>query len=230
MNAQDGAPRKLREQISARMAPVKALPRPWRRALPFAPVGVALLLIVPRPLGIREDSAALGAGLLWAPTLLELVFGLVVIGAALRESIPGRGLTWPVLVAGLAAWCALAGGTTALCWQASHVSVSARNALFFWRICFGTPTLVGIPLVLIAWLLATRAFPVRPVLTGALCGWGAGLMVDSAWRLTCEASQPSHVVAAHYSAVAALTLLGALLGRLRLTAESRRLGAFRSSP
>ena len=229
MNAPGGAPLELRALISERMAPVKALPRPWRRALPFAPVGLALLFVVPRPLGMREDAAALGAGLLWAPTLLELVFGLVVIGAALRESIPGRSLTWPALVVGLASWCALAGGTTALCWQASHVTVPARNAFFFWRICFGTPTLVGIPLVLLAWLLATRALPVRPVLTGALCGSGAGFIVDSAWRLTCEASQPSHVVAAHFAAVVALALLGALLGRLRVTAESRRFAALRPS-
>jgi hypothetical protein len=229
MNAPDGAPFDVRALIRESMVPVEALRRPWRRALPFVPAGVALLFLVPRPLGIREDAAALGAGLLWAPTVLELIFGLVVIGAALRESIPGRNLTWTALALGLALWCTLAGGTTALCWQASHVTVKARNAFFFWRICFGTPTLVGIPLVLSAWLLATRALPVRPVLAGALCGSGAGLIVDSAWRLTCEASQPSHVVAAHFGAVVALTLLGALLGRLRATAESRRFAALRSS-
>jgi hypothetical protein len=229
MNAPDGAPFNVRTLIRERMAPVKALPRPWRRALPFVPVGLALLFLVPRPLGIRDDAAALGAALLWAPSVLELVFGLVVIGAALRESIPGRNLTWPVLILGLAAWCALAGGTTTLCWQASHVTVRATNAFFFWRICFGTPTLVGIPLVLFAWLLSTRALPVRPVLAGALCGSGAGVIVDSAWRLTCEASQPSHVVAAHFGAVLALTLLGALLGRLRLAVERRRFAELRSA-
>jgi hypothetical protein len=54
----------------------------------------------------------------------------------------------------------------------------------------------------------------RPAITGALAGLGAGLFADSSWRLYCEVSDPAHVLTAHLGAVAVVTLAGTAAGLL----------------
>lgn len=54
-----------------------------------------------------------------------------------------------------------------------------------------------------------RALPRRPVLTGALCGLGVGVMADAGLRLFCWGGELVHIVLAHGGAIAILMALGA---------------------
>jgi hypothetical protein len=60
-------------------------------------------------------------------------------------------------------------------------------------------------------ILAVRAWPTRPAVTGWLAGLGAGLMADAGWRLFCHFSEPSHVLAAHLGGVLAAGAVGAVI-------------------
>ena len=100
--ARPQAPAELRQQIARDLRPVTPLPRPWKRALVLLPLGVALLAGVPAWFGLRGDAAVLGDGLLWGLSLAQLLFGLLLVTAALREAVPGQGLG-PLASAGLLA-------------------------------------------------------------------------------------------------------------------------------
>ena len=72
--------------------------------------------------------------------------------------------------------------------------------------------LLALPVLAATLFLARRAFPMRPSLVGALCGLGAGLIIDGGWRTYCEVSLPGHVIGSHLLAMGALILLGAVAG------------------
>jgi hypothetical protein len=74
------------------------------------------------------------------------------------------------------------------------------------------PLLLGLPVLVLSTLLVGRAFPERPAIAGALVGLAAGILTDAGWRLGCFVTAPSHVIGAHWVAVATLTASGALLG------------------
>jgi hypothetical protein len=65
--------------------------------------------------------------------------------------------------------------------------------------------------MVLATLMAGRAFPTRPAVAGALCGMSAGILSDAGWRLSCWFSEPAHIIGAHALAILALTAAGALL-------------------
>jgi hypothetical protein len=199
-------------RILGDLAPVRRLPRPWKRALPVCALGLLLAALVSASLGVRHDRDRLGAIVLWGLSALQMGYAVVLIGAALRLAIPGR-----LLARGSAALLLLAGGGLALgitwiTWwtHASHVP-PGRDALY-WGVCFRTPMAIGAPALLLTLLLVFRAYPTQPVLTGALAGLGAGLLSDGSWRTFCEVSDPSHVLGSHALAVLALAVAGMVFG------------------
>jgi hypothetical protein len=95
----------------------------------------------------------------------------------------------------------------------------------YWTVCLRTPLVIGLPALLLTLVLAFRAYPTRPVLTGALAGLGAGLLTDGSWRTFCEVSDPVHVLTSHAGAVVVLTMAGMSLA----WAAARRTGRARSA-
>ena len=83
------------------------------------------------------------------------------------------------------------------------------------------PDATALPVVVLASVLAARAYPVRPVIAGAMLGLGGGLMADAGWRIFCHFSEPAHVLSAHLAAVVVSSLLGAVLATA-LSAERTR--------
>jgi len=201
----------VRDTVARDLAPVRPLAPPWRRTLAFAPLGVLLVGASPLVWGLRVNLESLPWWASWGLSGAQALAGLLVVGASLRESVPGRTLSRRALLSVLAAASALFVGITlasaALLPTPLPASVRVR---FVWE-CVGMATVVGVPaVVLVAWL-AWRMLPGRPAVAGALCGLGAGLLTDAGVRLFCRVDEPWHVLVAHGGAIAGFVGLGAVL-------------------
>jgi len=184
----------------------------------LAPLGALLVLGVPAFWGWRSNLASLGGSVAWFLSGLQAMAGLWILGAALREAVPGRTLSRRALVAtGLGAPALLVGITLVTAAAAPH-PVPPGEWLRFAGECFGVAALAGVPLLAAPGWLAARALPTRPGLTGALFGLGAGLVSDAGVRLFCWVSDPAHVLASHGAAILTFMALGATVA----TALDRR--------
>ncbi len=203
----------LHRAIGRDLAPVRPLPPPWRRTVVLVPLAAAVFVGVPLLMGVRQDARVLGAWWSWGISSLQVVVGFVLVGLALREAVPGSGLTRRQLLTAIGgAFVVVAAVTWGTYFISPTIAPPARQLPFF-IYCLRHSALVGVPAVIAAGLLAGRAFPTRPWVAGALYGLGAGLMSDAGWRLFCDVSAPSHVLAAHGGAVLSLAVLGMLTAR-----------------
>lgn len=205
------SPTAIVPEILGDLKPVRRLARPWKRTLAVCVLAALAGLVVFVWFGVRADAAEVGRAVLWGLSLFQACYGLVLVAFALRTSVPGRDLP-----RGLAAGLLLAGALLVLAvtfatWSAHASRVAAGMEWRYWVVCTRTPVAVGLPVLLLALLLAFRAYPTRPLLTGGLAGLGAGLLSDGSWRTFCEVSDPAHVLSSHAASVALLTLAGVVL-------------------
>jgi hypothetical protein len=207
-------PAALRERIASDLAPVAPLRKPWLRAATALPLAVLLLFAASTIYSLRGDAGRLGWTLTWGLSTVELALGMLLIGFALREAIPGRVWSPPALLASFGAALGAVLLITLATWRVSPTRIVHESVAYLTSVCFGYPLVAALPVILFAGLLASRAFPLRPQIAGALYGAGAGLLSDAGWRLFCDYSDPAHVLTAHLGAIVAATLLGALTGRL----------------
>jgi hypothetical protein len=203
-------PSALRDRLVADYGAVRALPSPWMRAMWLLPLAVIALIAAPIAFNVRQDAPRLGWLYLWGFSLLQCAIGFMVVAAALRESVPGRGWSRGALAVWLTVPIAVVVVVTIASWQFSPVLLRGRWWLV-WGVCFSGSAATALPVVALASVLAARAYPTRPALAGALIGLGAGLMADAGWRLFCHFSEPSHVLSAHLAAVIASAAIGSLL-------------------
>ena len=210
----DAAPTRLRDRIARDLAPVAPLRKPWLRAAAALPLGVLLLFAASALYGLRGDAGRLGWGLTWGLSTVELALGMLLIGMALRDAVPGRVLTPRAVAASFGAAVGAVVLITLVTWRVSPTRIVSESVAYVTSICFGYTLLAAVPVILFAGLLAARAYPLRPQIAGAMYGAGAGLLSDAGWRLFCHYSDPGHVLPSHLGAVVAASLLGALLGRL----------------
>jgi hypothetical protein len=215
-----GPPGDLRAAIARDLNPVTPLPAPSRRLLVLVPLGVLLLTISVMAFGLRGDAPRLGPLLTWGASILQMTLGLTVMGAALREAVPGTTLTRRALGAAFATACVAIVATTWATWWTSPTGIRPGAVAYVWRICVAGTYLSALPALALAGWLVARAFPLRPRLAGALYGLGAGLLADAGWRLFCHFSDPTHVLGAHTLAVALATLSG--VGVSSLLCQLRR--------
>ena len=201
-------PRALRDAIAADLAPVTPLAAPWRRTLPVVPIAVALLLASAAVFGLRADAAALGRGLTWGASILQMTIGLALVAAALREAVPGTTLTRRALGTAVATGAIAVLTITWLTWLWSPVHARPYFGGFVWRVCVAGTVVSALPALAISGWLVARAFPLRPRIAGALYGLGAGLLSDAGWRLFCHFPGPAHVLGAHALGIVIVSLLG----------------------
>ncbi len=206
----DRLPAGLRARLSADYAPVRTLPSPMARALWVAPLGVLTLVAASWAFDLRLDAPRLGWSGTWGVSGAQVLIGLALVAAALREAVPGRG--WGRGAA--TAWMLLPIATVVLVtlkiWGMSPISL--RGSWWFVSgLCFTGSVVSALPAVALSSILAVRAYPTRPWLTGALLGFGAGLMADAGWRLFCHFSEPAHVLAAHLGGVVLSAAIGAVV-------------------
>ena len=119
----------------------------------------------------------------WAPRRCgQAVAGIALVAAGLQESIPGRSWSRPALVAWFVLPLLLVIVATYGAWYASPIVFPASVSVV--AMCLGSSLVSGLPVIALSWVLARRAWPIRPTVSGALTGVGTGLMADAGWRLS----------------------------------------------
>jgi hypothetical protein len=211
-NADTSVHQRVRRIVARDLGPVKPLPSPGRRAFMIAPLALLVAVLAALRYGVREDFNQLGGAITWGFSALQWTIGLLVLALALREAIPGSGISRRMLAAigALTAFAVLA--ITVVTYDAHPTFVPPSLAWPMWYLCFLGPLEFGTPILILSTILAARAFPTRPSAAGALSGLAAGLITDSGWRLTCWITVPAHVLGTHLLAVGTLVVAGAALG------------------
>jgi hypothetical protein len=212
-----GIPADLRARLEADFRAVRPLPAPWRRTLWVLPFALLAFVAAPAWFNVRVDAERLGWTVGWGFSVLQAAIGFALVIAGLRDAIPGR--EWPVRA--VAAWLTgpviMIAVVTWISWAASPIML--RGAWWnVWLVCFAASAATAMPAVAMVSILATRAYPIRPAVTGLLVGLGAGVMADGGWRMFCHYSEPAHVLSAHLGAVIAAAVMGSFLSvRLKAT-------------
>ena len=212
-------PSALRDRLMGDFAPVRPLPNPAARVLWMLPFAVLALVAAQFVFELRVDAGQLGWSRTWGISIAQALVGLIVVGAALRDAIPGR--QWHKAAALL--WIALPIALiVAVTWISRVTPLRIRTTPGFYFIgglCLTGSIVSALPAVVLANVLAARAYPTRPRFAGALLGLGSGLMADAGWRLFCHYSEPAHVLSAHLGGVVVSMLIGVALSA-RFTARA----------
>jgi hypothetical protein len=215
-------PAALLSAVRRDLAPVRPLASPIRRALALLPVGVALLIGIPMFWAWHRHVARPIGWPSWGLSALETTAGLTALAAGFREAIPGRELSlraWAVVI-GLVWCCFLAINASA---AAPAADVPLQTTARWIGECITEAAVFSVPALAATGWLVSRALPTRPLLTGAACGLGVGMMADAGLRLFCWDGDLLHVVLAHGGAIAVLMMLGALSARFVERRKARRI-------
>ncbi len=202
------APDALRQAVERDLDPVRALPAPWARAGRLVPLALALLVGVPWMLGLRRDASALGPWWAWGTSAAQVIVGIMLMGLAMREAVPGRNLSRGVIALAFTGGLGVLVVVSLATFAVSPTTAPPALRMPYFSYCLRHSALLGAPGVIVAGLLAARALPVRPWVAGGIYGLGGGLMADAGWRLFCNVSSPSHVLVAHGGAVLLMVALG----------------------
>jgi hypothetical protein len=208
--ADPNLPEPLRHAVARTLVPVRPLLSPARRAALFLPLALALLASVPLSWTLRLDATTIGPLRLWGGSLAQVAVGILVLAAALGESIPGRLPAPRSLAARAALGATIVLTLTAVTFLASPTHVPAQAVRRFFIVCLTRSVALGLLPLATSIVLLQRGLLTRPVVAGALAGLGAGLLADAGWRLACEVSDPAHVLTAHAGAIVLLAGIGAI--------------------
>jgi hypothetical protein len=200
-----------RQEIVGSLTPVRPLPSPARRVWMLVPLGLLLSITAPLLAGQRGDLGAYAPLVTWGLTGLQSLLGLWLLALGLREAVPGQNVSWRALAFAAVLTALLVGGVTVMTNTASATIVPPGREWQYWAECVAWPLAIGAPFMLIATLMAVRAFPTRPAIAGALCGMSAGVLSDAGWRLSCWISEPIHIVGSHGLAMLGLAAAGSIL-------------------
>jgi hypothetical protein len=215
-------PDRLRREVESDLRPVEPLPRPALRALEVAIWAIAVFVVVPALLPLRQDAPALGWLLVWGAAVAEGLVGLLLIGLALSEAVPGSGVGSARAGLGLGAGAATQLAVALLSWMSAPTLPPGDAARHAGTSCFSAQGLLAFSGLAFAFWLVVRALPVRPRWAGALAGMGAGLVADGVWHLICPRSDPAHLLVWHGGATAVMTGFGWALGLLYERRAMRR--------
>lgn len=201
-------PGALLSAVARDLGPVRPLASPARRALALLPLGITLMIGIPAFWSAR-DISGLASWPSWALSAIETAMGLLVVGAAFREAVPGRELSSRalLLLVGAASLCFLAINAASLVPVAPGTPL--ETVVGWIGECVGLATAFSIPALAVPAWLVSRGLPNRPALAGALCGLSVGLMANAGLRIFCWDPDLAHVLLAHGGAIALLVAVGA---------------------
>ncbi len=210
-------PENLRRAIGDDLQPVRPLPPVWMRLLMAIAVATAALTLVMIgfKLSLRPDMDRLPMWLGWGCTAIQLMVGVVLIGMALREAVPGSGVpagavklavgtgvVMQILV-GIATWMHTPG-----------VPYVKGQGLTMGFGCAAHDLVLGLPALAMTLWLVFRALPLRPSIAGLLGGAGAAVTADAVNHIVCPMSDLRHVLVWHTGVIFGLMLVGWLVGKI----------------
>jgi Negative regulator of sigma F len=207
-------PAQLRKAVARDLRAARPLLSPVQRALALLPLALVTIAAVPLLNFFRSDLGTLGVLGSWGLSVLEALGGVMVVALALREAIPGRALSLVALVATFAAGLVLPFAVLSATAPSYTIGALPGGAWSDGVACFRTSATAAIPALLVSAALVLRAFPMRPVITGALYGLGSGLIADAGLRLYCDFTVPSHFIGAHGGAIVAALVAGAAIAKV----------------
>jgi len=210
-------PDSLRKAVSDDFQPVRPLPPVWMRLLTAIAVTTAGLtaVIVVFKLTLRPDMSQIPMWLGWGCTAVQLTVGVVLIGMALREAVPGSGVpsgavalavgtgvVMQVLV-GIATWMHTPG-----------MPYVKGQGLAAGMGCATHDVALGLPALAVTLWLVFRALPLRPSIAGLLGGTGAAVTADAINHIVCPMSDLRHVLVWHSGVIFGLMLVGWAAGKI----------------
>jgi hypothetical protein len=178
-------------------------------------IGVVLVsLWLGFELPLRIDLDDLPMWLSWGCTLVELLIGILIIGLALRTSIPGEAVPATTARTAVVAALGLQIVVGVVTWIFSP-GVPIGNA--FWQQGIGCTTNDAVrvlPVLAVTLWLVFRALPLKSAMAGALGGTGAAITGDAITHLLCPVSDLRHVLVWHTGAILGFMAVGWLVGTL----------------
>ena len=208
-------PDALRRAVAEDFEPVRPLPPAWMRALQavaVAAIGLGAVIVFFK-LTLRPDMDQLPMWLGWGCTAVQLVIGVVLIGMALREAVPGygvpsgtvilavsTGLLMQVLV-GIATWM-----------HSTGMPFVDGQGIKMGVTCATHDVALALPALFVTLWLVFRALPMRPSVAGVLGGTGAAVTADAVIHVLCPMSDLRHVLVWHTGVILGLLLLGWVAG------------------
>jgi hypothetical protein len=210
----DSIPNVLREAVESDLAPVHPLHPAWVRTMMAVAIFAVVLAFVVAKASFRTDLDQLPIWLSWGCSLLQLALGILLIGLALRESVPGEGI--PVGAVRIAALTALA----------VQILVGVATSIYSPAIampgsgiapgigCFKHESAMALPTFVVTMWLVFRALPLRAPTAGLLGGAGAMVASDAVIHLLCPMSNLSHVLVWHTGAVIVFMGVGWIAGMI----------------
>ncbi len=213
-------PEALMRAIAQDLRPVKPSPRPLRLALRTAPLALLVSSLILLAVGIRGDSGILGPLLTWGASAAQFALAMVLVWVAAHESTPAgrlpKGTVYSVPVAASVVVVAITLSTFWISPVGSTLRVAGALRVPPWAMdlaCgIGSTVAGGILVLLFSWMFR-KSLAIRPTVTGALYGAGAGLAINAGWRIACPYPSIRHSLGAHGAAIIATAILGALIGR-----------------
>jgi hypothetical protein len=209
-------PETLRRTVADDLVPVRPLPPAWVRTLQaatLAVVGIAVIIVL-FSRSLRPDMDQLPMWVGWGSTALQLAVGVVLIGLALREAIPGQQVSQPVSASfiGLGAFMQVVVGIAT--WMNSPGMVAPEGKATILGVgCALNDIALAAPAMAVTLWLVFRALPIRPSIAGLLGGAGAAVTADALTHVLCPMSDLRHVLVWHTGALLVLMLLGWAIGR-----------------
>jgi hypothetical protein len=205
-------PDSLRKAIEQDARPVRPLAPAWRRALGVAVVAAMIVIVSLLVIGPRSDIGEIPAWLSWGSCLLQLGIAMILVGLALRESVPGGALPVSrvaVTVTGAVIFQLVVGVLT---WFYTPGMAIDPWALSPGMACLSHDSALALPTFIVTLVLVFTAMPLRAPMAGLLGGAGAAIAADAVNHLLCPTSDLRHVVMWHTGAVVLFMVVGFVVG------------------
>jgi len=210
-------PEGLRRTISNDLTPVRPLPPAWMRTLYAVAVAAAGLAIVVTAfkLTLRPDMEQLPMWLSWGCTALQLVVGVVLVGMALREAVPGSGVPAGAITLALSTGVVMQILVGIATWMHSPgMPLTKGHGLKAGVTCSTHDLALALPALAVTLWLVFRALPLRPSIAGLLGGTGAAVTADAINHILCPMSDLRHVLVWHTGMLFGLMVVGWVAGKL----------------
>jgi len=202
-------PEELLKAVTDDLQPVTPLAPVWRRTLWALAVSALVFATAVFGFGLRSDIQSIPTWLGWGCSAIEFLAAALLLGLALRESIPGRSVPLGSAFAALSASIIYQLAVGYITWRFSPGEFQAFGQGMS---CMMSDTMLALPTFLITFWLIVRAFPTRAWMAGLLGGAGAAIASDAITHLQCPVSDMRHVLAWHTGAVILMSATGALAG------------------